>query len=127
MNAGPVITAGNVRDLEEGVPSVVAAEVGGIAVAVWRGKLYAFRATCPHEQGPVGCGRVRTPLVSDRTGTAGTDESRPVVICPWHRWEYDLGTGRGVRNPRAALRTFKVWQEDDTIYVDTSKRPGREG
>jgi nitrite reductase (NADH) small subunit len=55
-------------------------EVEGTTLAVFRGgdgRCYASSALCPHEDGPLGESVLDGPL----------------VICPWHAFDFDLRTG----------------------------------
>jgi nitrite reductase/ring-hydroxylating ferredoxin subunit len=45
------------------------------------------------------------------------DESRPHLVCPWHGWEYDLGTGEFSGDRRLRLRGFEVQIDRDQVYV----------
>ena len=65
------------------------------------GQLYAVSATCPH---------------------AGADLSKGwctngKLICPFHRYAYDLNTGRGAAGQNDFIRTYPVEQRADGIYV----------
>lgn len=51
-----------------------------ICVARHEGKWYALGARCPHAGGPLAGGQV--------------DEALAAVICPWHRFAFDLKTGQ---------------------------------
>jgi len=66
------------------------------------GKLFAVSATCPH---------------------AGADLSKGwcaegKLICPFHRYQYDLDTGRGAAGQNDFIRTYMVEQRADGIYVE---------
>lgn len=114
------IVAGRLGDFVEGVPRLVTGdETGSTAVVRWKGEFYAFRSVCPHQQGPIFAGCVRSPLTSERTGQAELDYDHPVVVCPWHRWEYDLATGRSIRRPGFRVRTYRAWLEGDLVMVGT--------
>src|SRR5258707_1207913 len=96
-------------------------EVDGVAVGVvqWRGKYYAFRDLCPHMLGPMVAGTVGPRLVcAGRPGTLDADESQPTVTCPWHRWQFDLQTGRplwDMAGPRLSM--YHVEVSDGTVRV----------
>jgi nitrite reductase (NADH) small subunit len=55
-------------------------EVDGLLLAVFNagaGRYHALSGSCPHEGGPLADGA----LLGDR------------VVCPWHGFDFDLGTG----------------------------------
>ena len=39
------------------------------------------------------------------------------VVCPVHRYAYDLKTGRGVADQGDAVRTYPVEEREDGIYL----------
>jgi nitrite reductase/ring-hydroxylating ferredoxin subunit len=64
--------------------------------------LYAVAGTCPH---------------------AGADLSKGwcedgQLICPFHRYKYDISTGRGAPGQNDFIRTYAVELRDDGIYVE---------
>jgi len=66
--------------------------------------LYAVSASCPH---------------------AGADLSegwckKGKLICPFHRYQYDLNTGRGAPGQNDFIRTYTVEQRGDGIYVEVT-------
>jgi len=63
--------------------------------------LYAVASSCPH---------------------AGADLSKgwcedEKLICPFHRYQYDLSTGKGAPGQNDFIRTYAVEQREDGIYV----------
>jgi nitrite reductase/ring-hydroxylating ferredoxin subunit len=41
------------------------------------------------------------------------------VRCPWHRWEYDLTSGKLLVDPSRGIRIYEVVVEDGEVYVNT--------
>lgn len=122
------VVAGNVAEFREGVPHLVTTDGSGpVAVVLWQGNVYAFRGVCPHQQGPISAGHVRLPLTSEHSGQADLDADKPVIVCPWHRWEYELETGRGIRRAGFRIRTYRAWLERDLVMVDMGSRPAAVG
>jgi len=77
----------------------------GIAVAVFNagaGRFYACGPICPHENGPLAEGW----LEGD------------VVVCPWHGFDFDLGTGRCRVDEALAIPVYSVRVSEDAIEVD---------
>ncbi len=73
LDAGP---AGEVPDNR----AVIVAPPGGERIAVYRfeGRLYGMAGVCPHQNGPLGEGRIIDGCVT----------------CPWHGWQYRPTDGR---------------------------------
>ncbi|MGI8712682.1 MAG: Rieske (2Fe-2S) protein [Solirubrobacteraceae bacterium] len=88
-----------------------------IAVFNVDGRLYAVRNRCPHRGGPLCHGRIGgTRLPSDSLqyewGMAGQ-----VLTCPWHGWQYELGSGQTLFDPTVRVPVYRVAVEEDQIAV----------
>jgi len=122
--AGALVDAGPVSDFEDGVPRVVTLAGLEFGVVRWDSGFYAFRNLCPHQLAAIGRGKARARLLS--TGPlAGVerDGSRPVIVCPRHRWEFDLHSGRALfdeSGPR--LRMLPVTVAGDRVMVEVEGR-----
>lgn len=81
-------------------PDTVAVFVDGDA---WR----AVDAVCPHRGGPLAEGVLRD---------GG-------VVCPWHWYVFDLGTGACRNAAMTAVRTYAVVQRDGLAYALVPPRP----
>ena len=112
------VDVGAVEDFEEGRMRIVPFASGAIGVVRWRGRIYAVRNVCPHQQAPLCAGRVR-PGVSagDRVGDLELDRDRPVITCPWHGWEFDLQTGESPSGREHRVKTYDVAVEDGRVLV----------
>ena len=78
---------------------------GGVTVAVFNaggGRFYACGAVCPHEDGPIADGWLE--------GQA--------VVCPWHGFDFDLGTGRCRVDEALAITVYAVRVTDSDVEVD---------
>lgn len=64
--------------------------------------LYAVAATCPHAGADLSKGRCEDGK----------------IICPFHRYQYDLNTGRGAPGQNDFIRTYAVEQRGDGVYVE---------
>ncbi|MBK7977958.1 MAG: Rieske 2Fe-2S domain-containing protein [Deltaproteobacteria bacterium] len=81
-------------------------EVEGRAVAVFLvdGAVHAVVGHCPHRGGPLGEGTVRGL----------------VVTCPWHRWTFDVTTGRCLSHPDRDVASRTVSLDGDDVVVEIS-------
>jgi nitrite reductase/ring-hydroxylating ferredoxin subunit len=51
-------------------------------------------------------------------GEFSYSDEKLVVVCPWHRWEFELGTGESYgRVTRKRLVTYEVEVENGEVYV----------
>lgn len=65
------------------------------------GQLYVVQNTCPHAGG----------ILSDGWCKNGN------LVCPIHRWEYNLKTGRGAEGQGNYIDTYPLENRPDGIYV----------
>jgi len=106
---------------EEG--AVVMVDLAGHRVGLFRveGTLHALADRCPHRGAPLCAGKVATPIVA---GAAGLELGREhsIVRCPWHKWEFDIATGRALADDRLRVRRYAVRVDGDEVVV-TMDRP----
>ena len=67
-------------------------------------ELFALGAKCPHADGDLSMGWCNNQK----------------IVCPIHRYSYDLHTGKGSKGQNDFINTFPVKITDDEIYVGTS-------
>ena len=75
-----------------------------LAIFKIENSFYAIDNTCPHRGAPLADGEL-----------AGT-----VLTCPWHRWEFDVTTGKSPVNPAACVKTYPCQVSDSDLMVDIS-------
>lgn len=87
---------GQVRSGGEGDDRILIANVNG--------QLYAMRAVCNHEGGPLDEG----PLFENE------------ITCPWHGSVWDVKTGKCTwfSEPLKDEPTYKVIVENETVFVE---------
>lgn len=95
-------------------------EISGRPVGVVRTDqgFFAVRNRCPHQAANICAGRVAGTMVPSRPFEYDYSEQTLVVVCPWHRWEFELATGASfgqVTNKR--LVTYPVEIDSDQVYV----------
>lgn len=61
---------------------------------------------CPHAGGNLSGGPV----------------SAGVVQCPWHQWEFDLGSGVCTHSPKASVRSYPAELRDGMVWFDPGDR-----
>jgi nitrite reductase (NADH) small subunit len=112
---------GVVEDFPEGEMTLVTAGRFELGIVRWRDDFYAVRNLCPHMGAPLCAGIVGPCL----TGTAElgrdlhVDRDVPIIVCPWHHWEYDASTGRSLVGKLRA-QTYPVTVTDGHVVVDDS-------
>lgn len=83
---------------------IVQVEVGTDVVATFLvgGVCHALDGRCPHRGGPLGEGTLRGSIVT----------------CPWHRWTFDVTTGRCISHPGRDVRRWPVTIDGDDVWVE---------
>ncbi len=94
---------GLVSEVPDGTNKVYTVGEREVAVFNVDGELYAVDNCCPH----------RGASLSDGTLVDGS------VTCPWHKWRFDLKTGKCLTQPGNWLRKFDVSIEGDNVILDT--------
>ena len=85
----------------------------------WHGEFYAVRNQCPHRGGHI-CGFVRPHATVDpATSRVALDLERPILVCAWHHWEFDLRSGQALCDPAVRAKTIPiVLSDDDRVLID---------
>ena len=81
---------------------------------------YAIHDSCPHMGASMCSGSLSGTFLAapPHELVYGLDDQ--VIRCPWHGWEFDLGSGRSLLEPdRVGLRTYRVTQEDGQVVLHT--------
>jgi nitrite reductase/ring-hydroxylating ferredoxin subunit len=73
-----------------------------ITLANFNDKLFAFAYKCPHASGILADGFI------DATGN---------VVCPLHRYKFNMSTGRNVTGEGYYLAHYFVEEKPDGIYI----------
>ena len=95
--ADPIVAAGG----------ITVQEAGGkrICLTIVEQQWFAFAYKCPHASG----------IMADGFITNGE------VVCPTHRYRFDLRNGRNTSGEGYHLKTYPVEQREDGLYVGIEK------
>ena len=98
-------------------------DLGGHRVGLYRveGTLHALADRCPHRGAPLCAGRIATPFAAGADGLA-LGRPHSIVRCPWHKWEFDITTGRSLVDAKLSVRRYAVRIDGDEVVV-TLDRP----
>ena len=86
-------------------------EVAGRSIGIFNldGDFFALRNRCPHQGGPLCQGKLVGILEATRPGEFQYREHGTMLMCPWHRWEFDVRTGQSWVDPfRWRVRSYHV-------------------
>ena len=90
-------------------------DVRGRSIGVFNvgGTFYALLNRCPHQGAQLCLGPVAPLMEADAPGRVRFDNSRHLLSCPWHHWEYDIATGQSYTDPASTrVRSYAVSVED---------------
>jgi nitrite reductase/ring-hydroxylating ferredoxin subunit len=93
-------------------------EIGGVRVGLFRvgNDLHALADRCPHRGAPLCSGRVTTPITYE-DGELSLGPRASALRCPWHKWEFDIATGRCLVDDKLRVRSYDVRVEGNEIVV----------
>jgi nitrite reductase (NADH) small subunit len=97
---------------------VVMLDLAGHRVGLYRvnGAYHALADRCPHRGAPLCGGRIATPIEAGPGGlTLGAPHS--IVRCPWHKWEFEIATGRSLVDDKLRVRRYAVRLDGDEVVV----------
>ena len=100
-------------------------ELGGHPIGLFRvgEELHALADRCPHRGAPLcSSGRVATGI-EPRDGRLTLGEPDTVVRCPWHKWDFDIATGRCAVDARLRVRRYAVRIEGEEVVVSLRHPP----
>lgn len=99
------IKVGTLAELQPGC--VLKTHVDGHPYALVNdgGKLHCVDGECPCTGGPLGDGALRGGL----------------VVCPWHGWRYDCGSGVCAYDDSVKIDVFPVKVEGQDVFIDVRK------
>jgi nitrite reductase/ring-hydroxylating ferredoxin subunit len=110
-----------VDELPPGELRIVPVGKFGIGVYNVEGEFHALTNFCPHQGAPLCLGKVQGTNMTDSDAPGGMRrvlEGR-IVRCPWHRWEFDITTGRMVADPSKGIRVYEVDVRDGEVILKT--------
>jgi 3-phenylpropionate/trans-cinnamate dioxygenase ferredoxin subunit len=105
-------------ELDEGIPTPTLVGDRRVALVRWRGNVFACRDVCPHQSTSFRHGRVLSPIQGTDPREIAIEDDRPVLTCPWHKFEFELQTGRCISDPYFRIRVYHASVADGVVYVD---------
>ena len=73
----------------------------GVALFKHNNSIFAIRNSCPHQGADLADGHI----------------SESKVVCPLHRWQFDIETGEFTGNESIRIPTYKTKVEDNDVYI----------
>jgi 3-phenylpropionate/trans-cinnamate dioxygenase ferredoxin subunit len=94
-------------------------ETDGFSIGVFniKGKFYAIKNVCPHAGAPLCEGHIQTTHRPGEVGEFDPALEGRVLRCPWHGWEFDIVTGKGLYDRNSRVATYPVEVDEDGNIV----------
>ncbi|MBV9196265.1 MAG: Rieske 2Fe-2S domain-containing protein [Solirubrobacterales bacterium] len=87
---------------------------------------HALADRCPHRGAPLcSAGRAVRGIALDH-GIPTRGAGPALIRCPWHKWDFDISTGRCLVQPRLRVRRYRVERDGDDLII-TLRHPTPEG
>jgi DMSO/TMAO reductase YedYZ heme-binding membrane subunit len=99
------VLLGRFSHLREGEAMPISLGAERIAICRMGGTLYGVSNVCPHQNGPLGEGRIRDGYLE----------------CPWHGYQFDPRTGQSPPGFPDSVPAYRLITEGDLTYLE---RPG---
>lgn len=110
-------------DLGDGERLLV--ELNGRSIGIFNlsGRYYGLLNRCPHRGAELCKGQVSGMVCSEAPGEFEYDRTRPLVLCPWHGWEFDITSGQSFFDPRGLrARPYQVDVEAGSAVMSEMDR-----
>lgn len=108
------VDVGDLGQFPPGQPTIVT--VGGIELGIVNLEDHGVRAVrnyCPHRGAPIGAAGFVTTTFSPCEPSALVVNLTTVIRCPWHKWEFDLDTGR----PAYGISTMQLQVHEAAVVA----------
>lgn len=105
---GNRLVVGPAHEIAAGQKRIV--EDNGISIGVFniKGEFFAIKNVCPHAGAPLCRGHIQTTHRPSAVGTFDPALEGRVLRCPWHGWEFDIVTGKGLYDRQSRVATYPV-------------------
>lgn len=103
--------ADHINELDFAKNDIAVAELKGkkICIARYKDSVFAFAYKCPHAGGILADGHI------DAMGN---------IVCPLHRYKYDLRNGRNVSGEGYYLKHWPVEIREEGVFVEMEEGAG---
>jgi nitrite reductase/ring-hydroxylating ferredoxin subunit len=100
-------------------------ELGGHRVGVFRldGGFFALADRCPHRGAPLCSSGEVVNAVEGVGDEARVTRQGALVRCPWHKWDFDIASGRCTVDGRLRVRRYPAWVDGEELVVSLDAGP----
>ena len=100
-------------------------ELGGRTIGVFRldGDYFALADRCPHRGAPLCSSGAVVDAVEGVGDSARVTREGALVRCPWHKWDFEIATGRCAVDARLRVRRYPVRVDGGELVVSLDAGP----
>lgn len=94
-------------------------ELDNFSVGVYNidGRFHAIKNVCPHAGAPLCQGKIQTTHRPSGVGEYDPAFEGRIVRCPWHGWEFDVVTGKGLYDRQGRVASYPVEETEAGLLV----------
>jgi len=107
------IEAGRADEIPLGGRKIVEIDHLSIGIFHLRDGFHAVRNQCPHQGAELCKGSIHGTHRPSDVGEFEPALDGRVLRCPWHGWEFDIVTGKGLYNEKDRVLAYEVRVHDD--------------
>ena len=103
---GTKLVVGPASEIPVGGKKII--EGDGLSIGVFNigGEFHAIKNVCPHAGAPLCQGHIQTTHRPSDVGEFEPGLEGRILRCPWHGWEFDIVTGKGLYDRRSRVATY---------------------
>jgi nitrite reductase/ring-hydroxylating ferredoxin subunit len=88
-------------------------------------EFHALADRCPHRGAPLcSAGEVVTDIRRAADGSLTLGEQGALIRCPWHKWDFEIATGRCPADAKMRVRRYAVRREGGDLIVSLDAPAG---
>jgi nitrite reductase/ring-hydroxylating ferredoxin subunit len=85
-------------------------------------EIHALADRCPHRGAPLcSAGQVVTGIERRPDGGLELGREGTLIRCPWHKWDFDIASGRCPVDAQMRVRTYAVRRDGDEVVVSLDR------
>ena len=115
------LVVGPAAEIPPGKKRIVEDPETGLSVGVFNidGAFHAIKNVCPHLGAPLCQGSLHATHRPSDVSEFRADFAGRILRCPWHGWEFDVVTGKGLydKNSRVATYVCEVDENGDVVVL----------
>ena len=91
-------------------------------------EIHALADRCPHRGAPLcSAGEIVTDIQLTADGALELGEEGALIRCPWHKWDFDIATGKCPVDGQMRVRRYAVQRDGDDLIVSLDSPKTVEG